>query len=622
MEESILPPHLIEREHDDPQLASRQLRLALHTQRNEIRLLKLLPGSWDVTISCETFVVSLDDSPAYEAISYVWGPPINDNLIFVDGWGIYVRANLECALRYLRQPVESRILWVDALCIEQANHIEKSAQVNMMGTIFKSCTQAVLWLGKENEPEDRPGIAGFNSQCIELAFRILPLLGDNHLKHLQESGYPKEGITVDDVRHAFHGLQVISNRPWWRRIWTVQEVLLPEQALFKCGRFEMSRERFEDAALRCKTHRYQCCRDAYLSGWEVTRAEGFVKLLNSMAGISFYRNSEPRTKFVEIYSEYALRQATDPRDKIFALYGMMESSAVPMPVNYDLSPQDICKGVTEALLESTRLQIFCFKRQSLYSNELPSWVIDLVSPMRTNEHLIMQHWRRCSKKYKASLGSTPKFDITANTISMNGIFFDVVVNIHPELVVDNTRSLSRSGLRAWMEYAKRLPNQCPSYLDDESRNEAFFRTIIGDIVRDPKLMHRFDKAPSKDRDEMRDSWNLLKSYSASEVPPRGLPRDHERLLISWLYRRRLFITGKGYYGIASEMVKLGDLVTIVFGGSIPFIFRRENSALGDGEYPETPALCTLVSHCYVHGIMDGEALAEAATSVPTRIDLQ
>jgi hypothetical protein len=87
----------------------------------------------------------------YEALSYVWGSIKGNCRVYCDGKLLYVTSNCESALRYLRLKRRSRILWIDAVCINQDSNAEKIRQVPMMGDIYESAVQVLLWLGPGNK---------------------------------------------------------------------------------------------------------------------------------------------------------------------------------------------------------------------------------------------------------------------------------------------------------------------------------------------------------------------------------------------------------------------------------------------------------------------------------------
>ena len=143
---------------DDKDIAKHAMEATIYQKldfgNNEIRLLTLHPAqSKDSPIQCTLCHASLlsPSLPAYEAVSYVWGEYKFDSPILLNGQYFYVTSNLGSILRYLRQNEESRLLWVDALCINQRDTQERAEQVGLMRTIFSRCKQTLAWLTPKKE---------------------------------------------------------------------------------------------------------------------------------------------------------------------------------------------------------------------------------------------------------------------------------------------------------------------------------------------------------------------------------------------------------------------------------------------------------------------------------------
>ena len=102
-----------------------------------IRILTLLPGELGDPVECMLEVVSPQDDPAYEALSYAWGDPKVTLPIKVQGNGHEVTTNLHSALVHLRRESTPRKLWIDALCINQHDIVELGHQVSFMKAIYK-----------------------------------------------------------------------------------------------------------------------------------------------------------------------------------------------------------------------------------------------------------------------------------------------------------------------------------------------------------------------------------------------------------------------------------------------------------------------------------------------------
>ena len=121
----------------------------LDTNQNLIRLLRLGPASSDDDeITCSFVIASLDEKPEFEALSYTWGDVNDTRPVEVEGSALPVTSNLHSALRHLRLKDKERTLWVDALCINQADFKEKMHQVSRMSSIYGQASQVVVQLSE------------------------------------------------------------------------------------------------------------------------------------------------------------------------------------------------------------------------------------------------------------------------------------------------------------------------------------------------------------------------------------------------------------------------------------------------------------------------------------------
>ena len=99
---------------------------------------------------CELFEVSRQHAD-YQALSYVWGSKNVKRSISLNNRILPVTFNLESALRHLREQLKNQpggaTLWVDALCINQADDSERTEQVQMMRSIYERCRCVIVYLG-------------------------------------------------------------------------------------------------------------------------------------------------------------------------------------------------------------------------------------------------------------------------------------------------------------------------------------------------------------------------------------------------------------------------------------------------------------------------------------------
>ncbi|KAI0814470.1 heterokaryon incompatibility protein-domain-containing protein [Xylaria sp. FL0064] len=117
-----------------------------------VRLLRLLPHSDEHPgIKCQLFTCTLLDSGnthPYEALSYVWGHENNQQSIYIDNYQLSVRANLHAAMLHLQDRFMERIIWIDAICINQEDEDEKGQQVQSMAKIYAKANRVIVWLGE------------------------------------------------------------------------------------------------------------------------------------------------------------------------------------------------------------------------------------------------------------------------------------------------------------------------------------------------------------------------------------------------------------------------------------------------------------------------------------------
>lgn len=184
--------------------------------RYEIRLLEVLPGRPGSRVTARLFHVSLDDAPHFDALSYMWGAPRPTYDIKVmyrqERLTRYpIGRNLRKALDDLRFPDRPRILWADAICINQADHSDRERQVGLMRRIYSSAQRVCAWIDHK------------------VVF-TLDVFDD-----LQRLG---EGIEIEDIHDAeyWHPVADIFRNPYWRRLWIQQELVLARNIDIYCRR--------------------------------------------------------------------------------------------------------------------------------------------------------------------------------------------------------------------------------------------------------------------------------------------------------------------------------------------------------------------------------------------------
>lgn len=211
-----------------------------------IRLIRLLPSKdFEADVQCEIFRASLNKHPEYEALSYAWGDPKITVPVYLEGIRSHVTTNLELALRHLRYEDRERVLWVDALSINQRDVRERNSQVKKMRDIYMGAKKVIVWLGPE---EDAKVALDFCEELRKIRrMEVEEVFGDiNPLRqaHPYDPWVVWSRFEKDETKwRACEAL--FTGRPWWSRTWIVQEVLHGGRVDFHIGKLVVSLGRLQ-----------------------------------------------------------------------------------------------------------------------------------------------------------------------------------------------------------------------------------------------------------------------------------------------------------------------------------------------------------------------------------------
>jgi hypothetical protein len=282
----------------------------LDSDRPIFRLLRLHKGS-GLVIECELFEASFasDDLIPYEALSYTWGGTEFSASVQLAQYTFAVTENLYLAMQYIRSREEDRILWVDAICIDQGNPKERGHQVGQMGTIYTRADRVIFWLGP---PTDETDILMDSLKRLEERSTQLPCSRWS----LIDKRWPEiwSSLQLDLMSQHWDlaarqttGLKTLLARPWFRRVWILQEVANPKRALVSCGTKSVSTRSFALAPVLLNTIPEPHCQ----------------AVLDIMPGPS--RKDSWWNQKRDLYTllqKFRYSKAGDQRDMIFALLGI------------------------------------------------------------------------------------------------------------------------------------------------------------------------------------------------------------------------------------------------------------------------------------------------------------
>ena len=448
-----------------------------------VRFVRLLPGTAG-GVHCQLFRASLNDKISYSALSYAWGSTKMTQTITCNGRKLPVTESLMSALLRLRLPEEPRVLWADAICIQQDDVNERNRQVALIPEIYQKAAQLLVWLG----PGDRYSALAMKLMEV-FASAQQELDSRGRLQHLYVK--PEEWLAWSKF------LQ----RGWFERMWVIQELAMglkmsgDAATLFLCGRFSFGLEVLRDACEWCNALTI----DADLStdeGVVWKEVQSGVKRVLVLCDMTKYPTPDEvragtwRRWLLSKVAATRERKATDPRDRLFALYGFLQdgdhnvavadysktTARVYHDFAYDYVMQSNCLDVLSEVEEPGMRGM----------KHIPSWVPDWSSvtartPLLRLANLLAVHQPR--KLAYQAFGMTEVHDASSifspreDVLLLDAVCFDEVSWVSEVLSQDTLASSENAQaplLRLWSDVVSHhdpYPTGIPAI-------EAFYKTLI------------------------------------------------------------------------------------------------------------------------------------------------
>jgi hypothetical protein len=568
-----------------------------------IRLIKFLPGR---NPTCQMVTVEVEKAPPYVALSYTWGSKNTPRMILVNGAEIHITANLgeaiDAIFPFARE--RSMMFWADSICINQSDINERSSQVRLMNTIYRSAEIVAIWLGPKEHESDlafdkmeewKARFDQLTHDCggsEELA--ITSISSDDSLFFGPRKS--EQRSTLEAIRKIFH-------RPWWKRAWIVQEgtIANPVRTILFCGSRHINWTCLR-AALRITHHvtHYQSV------GMSVGFYDGMAARLDH-----FRKDRELGANITLLRVLRLIRgyDCQDPRDKLYAALGMAmdvnEDDIVPdytksfMVVYRDIADFYISKSNDHSLdfLGDVQKSVSgtAFEHQPV--GRLPSWVPDWTFKIYMfpfEKYLDSDGYGRRNNAYNASHMFNENCYIDGARLHLQGSVLDHIVQVSTM----NEWNLASGGLKAewsWMPESADRP-----YFTGETLMEAFNHTLVADIGQQ----------------DTQGEWELLSRGFAINWDLVRRDRDTltavERQRQSCMlidtkraaFGRRMFTTSRGFMGLGPSDARIDDQVCLLFGGQVLYVLRAQENSYSE-----------FVGECYVHGMMDGQACEDESFSV-------
>ena len=631
--------------------------------------------------------------PIFKALSYVWGNDSRSHEILIDGRPLSITANLHAALRDLQS--ESAfgdcVVWADAICINQDDFAERSAQIRLMRDVFHLAANVRVWLGPrtdemmrcakfitylngrswpEDSTDDEPSIItetamkaiflptgaiinagyGFGQTLVNVGDIIMPSYRDDKAKmildpnsnlslhletiqkltswrpstrNLKRVQYEKDFI---EIAHLID-TALLQRSDWFGRMWVVQEVGVADDVSLQIGNYALSWDSFLKVV-------------HYLNyTWKVPMN---IRKLTGLEKIRLGWNDGKRQPLRELLWDTRYRSATDPRDKIYSLLGLMGDpmSNLLLP-NYTKSVNEVyANAALHILTQSSSLDSICGQQILGRRDDLPSWVPDYSLNQDLAAASLVHIDGRESIFAASGYDYHSRFlvsDISAtshswDTLHATGLLVDIITHTSDPAPEDGTFGAIENQWHSSLFAASRLlegftedvchclvdistvVNQYCDYYSSKGVNSNLPKETEPDpLMTEIYILDAYIQALLCGRisSSERVTKEEIRAIMGFQSLDKSSPTQHREFVIkvcnafeAGMRRRKLAVTKNGYIGAVPQESLPDDIICVLFGCSVPVVLRRgaTSDATGKVSYK-------FIGEAYLHGFMDAEAIA-------------
>ncbi|KAH7176190.1 heterokaryon incompatibility protein [Dactylonectria macrodidyma] len=610
-----------------------------------IRLIDLYPSSTDFTsamgpthlpppLRCHIYSVPLMSLPPYTALSYTWGPPDRTHHLELSSHEFFITPSLATCLQHIRHADRTITLWIDQMCINQDDAREKNEQVPLMGQIYRQAKEVLVWVGPSAEGSDslmdvwnwvggKAQAWGLDNYLTKERFpeyqQIITKADPTDLKTMEFHNMCQTYGPFFDLKamHAWY------KRPWFSRVWVVQELCLGSRSAFVCGNkrtpvdlvmlalqifhfyvayTHISPERMQDMravlaedptaalfAARKRRRKFEC---------DGGTGDTFFKLLN------------------RVYVGNKVMQATDPRDRIFGLAALAtDTQKLVIKPDYGATTvEKIYTRTARAIIQDGELDLLCLSQYPKKLGSLPSWVPD---------------WSGNIQPSFCSLGPDPTelplFDASrSEQPSLIHTHDESILGVEGYLVDEIEQVCGPWTYPAegqnfdhvlYLTYFSQIRSLCmisaarnnKIYKTPRRRAEGFWRIPVGDVER--LSTHDLCRATSSSFKgyqklshdcEAYEQVKALSTLAEAEALFQQGQEDEDactryRARVAEMRNKRPYLSKEGYVGMGPVTTASGDVIAVLVGARVPFVLRPK----GAGRF-------SFLGEAYCDGIMDGE----------------
>lgn len=595
----------------------------------QIRLLHI-SKKWG-NVFFKLFHADLVSAPKYLALSYVWGGTDPDQDLIVNG-AILKTTYVKILLPYIVPLLEkygTQNMWIDGICINQKDKAERACQVQLMEKIYSQTAAGIIWLGESDS-------------FTEMAMLMIPDLARKLKLYDSRLGFNRLSFAAHDLPSTsspvWAGVDYLFAKPWFTRVWTFQEAVLPRNIEFVCGSLAIDfNSLWVFSAYMLTVSKSESMESATESvDWKRKRAqEGWSRIL-AIEELRRHRASQPDTPYplLNLFRTSWSWAASVHSDKIYGLLGLAEQSLRDQVlVDYGNSTEEVYRDFARCWISNAgncRLELLHMTPSNLDERlpGLPTWCPNFGRrPLATPLGLYASAAGYSAGIDEARRHKTLTVSDDSRKLQLEGFRVDKIKDVLRcpwERQQHKTVESKDAGIAEVLKWETDcLKISMGAYESPDGVPDAHCRTLIANKHANTRLYSG----------DIRETYHLtrlvISRLTTADIPLLPAERDLAVKPLSAAQQlqvqdygaafgyashgRSFFSTENRRIGLGPQHADVGDEICIFYNGYTPFVFRPENK---DGK------IGMLIGECYVDGIMYGEVLVNHEREVDTIYTLE
>jgi hypothetical protein len=581
--------------------------------RHDIRLLHVLPGKPGDVLQCKCIRCPLGRGPSespgpeYTAISYTWGNVNQTEPILLNDRKYYTTQNARDVLLHMRSQQTTQVVWIDAICIDQNTIAERNDQVRRMDQIFANAQQTLVWLGHASEDSD-------------VAMDFIPTI-NQALSDLEGSESLTDTMLLQKLATqldspSWVALGNLFARPWFQRVWVIQEVALSRITHIVCGERKLA---WEDVG--CMIENMLRWRLIHL----IKQKASSNQLTTGASTLFCIQNTRRQMQagnkraLSAVLFETMGFLATDAKDQVFGILGLVRNTKDGgLQVNYEDTVQDVyIKATRWSLQDEMSLDILYLAGVTHTRNisNLPSWVPDFSLDISINPFGLPIPGQPVPYQAGGNTISSRRF--LDNCLIVQGVVVGTLHDFgHARVAAFQLRD--EKAHKTWRDWVLQAIELTATHKDralHQKTSGGLWRTLIANVAHPSKqlaplcyakYLESFREVYIDDVRHQDLDWREAHARVANDKALCDDVKDEaQQYLFAFLdasIGRRFCVTDSGELGLVPAGVAKRDRVCVFLGAKTPFIIREvPDGDSGQGKF-------VLVGDCYIDGLMQGEGL--------------